>query len=304
DLPWKWSLAEGFQELPLLSGSTHGSATCVTDAGLIAGRSGLTSAVLWNDTGVNEFLSWKTQTREPVAINESGTIVLHNFFGSEPQSFVWIDGEVIPLPGIYAPTGSLSNRRAYDINESGVIVGEARSEPPDGVPHATRWINQESEDLHPRNTAVSSARSVNDHGRIVGYLKFGVGNEDAFIWDKGEVGILNELIDPTLGWELFFATAINNAGDIVGWGHLKGEATGFLLIPVPPCPADCAPFYTDGTWGNDVVNIDDLLAVVNSFGESDSPCDVTPANPDGTFGNNEVNIDDLLSVINAFGPCP
>ncbi|MEM7229636.1 MAG: hypothetical protein AAF432_12565 [Planctomycetota bacterium] len=71
-----------------------------------------------------------------------------------------------------------------------------------------------------------------------------------------------------------------------------------------PCPTDCSPDNGDGTFGNDVTNIDDLLEVINSFGAAGGPCDSAPDNGDGTFGNNIVNIDDLLNVINNFGPCP
>jgi spore coat protein A len=66
----------------------------------------------------------------------------------------------------------------------------------------------------------------------------------------------------------------------------------------PPCPADIAPA------GNvdDVVNIDDLLAVINAWGAAGQPgtvlADVAPPG-----GNGIVNIDDLLAVINAWGAC-
>jgi len=72
----------------------------------------------------------------------------------------------------------------------------------------------------------------------------------------------------------------------------------------PPCPWDCVPDNGDGTFGNGVVNIDDLLAVINGFGGAGGPCDNTPDNGDGTFGNGVINIDDLLGVINNFGGCP
>ncbi|MEM7229404.1 MAG: M12 family metallo-peptidase [Planctomycetota bacterium] len=74
--------------------------------------------------------------------------------------------------------------------------------------------------------------------------------------------------------------------------------------PAPPCPTDSAPDNGDGTFGNGVVNIDDLLDVINRFGEAGGPADSAPDNGDGTFGNGIVNIDDLLNVINSFGDCP
>ncbi|MCA9295113.1 MAG: hypothetical protein KC983_01325, partial [Phycisphaerales bacterium] len=58
------------------------------------------------------------------------------------------------------------------------------------------------------------------------------------------------------------------------------------------CPTDCAPDNGDGTFGNGIVNIDDLLSVINDFGANGGPCDNTPDNGDGTFGNGIVNIDD------------
>jgi hypothetical protein len=58
-----------------------------------------------------------------------------------------------------------------------------------------------------------------------------------------------------------------------------------------PCGSDNSP-----TGGNNVVDINDLLAVINSWGSIGGPADV---NSSGT-----VDIDDLLTVINSWGPCP
>jgi len=65
------------------------------------------------------------------------------------------------------------------------------------------------------------------------------------------------------------------------------------------CPEDCAP-----AGGNGMVNLDDLLAVIHSLGQSGGACDIAPLFGNGRYGNGDVNIDDLLAVINAFGPCP
>jgi hypothetical protein len=66
------------------------------------------------------------------------------------------------------------------------------------------------------------------------------------------------------------------------------------------CPWDCAP----APFGNGVVTIDDLVAVINSFGEPGGPCDNSPDNGDGTYGNGNITIDDLVGVLNHVGPCP
>jgi hypothetical protein len=61
--------------------------------------------------------------------------------------------------------------------------------------------------------------------------------------------------------------------------------------PVVVCIEDIAP-----KGGNDVVDVDDLLLVINSWGAcAGCPADIT--------GNDVVDVDDLLAVINAWGAC-
>ncbi len=84
------------------------------------------------------------------------------------------------------------------------------------------------------------------------------------------------LLDPTLDW--------NRNGVLAG---------------CEVCPADCVPLLADGSFGNGVVSIDDLVAVLNGFGGAGGSCDTAPPG-----GNGTINIDDLVAVLNAFGPCP
>jgi hypothetical protein len=67
--------------------------------------------------------------------------------------------------------------------------------------------------------------------------------------------------------------------------------------PVPvPCP---------GNLNCDLaIDVDDLLILINSWGECGTPptlCAADIAPPDG---NGLVDVDDLLTVINRWGPCP
>jgi hypothetical protein len=65
------------------------------------------------------------------------------------------------------------------------------------------------------------------------------------------------------------------------------------------CPADIAPAICRD---NDV-NVDDLLAVINSWGPcadiNNCPADIAPPNR----GDDAVNVDDLLMIINNWGTC-
>jgi uncharacterized protein YjiK len=71
--------------------------------------------------------------------------------------------------------------------------------------------------------------------------------------------------------------------------YVVGETPAlYVLTPIPAlCPADVT--------GNQVIDIDDLLTVINAWGSTGGPADVT--------GNGVVDIDDLLAVINAWGAC-
>ncbi|MEM7230096.1 MAG: hypothetical protein AAF432_14915, partial [Planctomycetota bacterium] len=69
------------------------------------------------------------------------------------------------------------------------------------------------------------------------------------------------------------------------------------------CPADCSPVQPDGTLGNGVVNIGDIVTVLDAMTTQNPDCDVAPILENGIFGNGVVNLDDLLVVINSFGPC-
>ena len=66
----------------------------------------------------------------------------------------------------------------------------------------------------------------------------------------------------------------------------------------PACTADIDPA------GNvdDVVDVNDLLAVINTWGACPAPCPPTCAAD--IDGDCQVSINDLLAVINAWGPCP
>jgi hydroxyacylglutathione hydrolase len=67
-----------------------------------------------------------------------------------------------------------------------------------------------------------------------------------------------------------------------------------VIIGQSASASACAP--ADIT-ANDVVDVDDLLAVINQWGAKESSADIAPAG-----GNGIVDVDDLLAVINNWGP--
>jgi hypothetical protein len=73
-----------------------------------------------------------------------------------------------------------------------------------------------------------------------------------------------------------------------------GLVNYLALGPDPACVGDVAP-----TGGDDTVDVDDLLAVINAWGKCDNPSNC----PADVNGDDIVDVDDLLAVINAWGEC-
>jgi probable HAF family extracellular repeat protein len=84
----------------------------------------------------------------------------------------------------------------------------------------------------------SSGNGINSSGQVVGdffrvTIPPSATPEHAFLYSNA-VGMvdLNSLIDPQSGWELTSAQAINDAGQITGYGQIGGQQHAFLLTPV------------------------------------------------------------------------
>jgi len=80
--------------------------------------------------------------------------------------------------------------------------------------------------------------AVDPYGDVVGWAEDATDHNNAFVYSAGLGGMrmLNELIDPALGWHLVQANAVNAHGMIVGWGYHNGAPRGFKLA-LPVCVA-------------------------------------------------------------------
>jgi uncharacterized protein (TIGR03437 family) len=149
---------------------------------------------------------------------------------------------------------------ATSVNDSGVAAGVAFNinfavlQDLTATAHAVVFSNGSVTDLGAYGSDRSSmALGINNSGWVVGFssrqrpdftlqlapIVYAPGsNYRAFVDVSGKMYDLNTLLVNGTGWQLSYATAINNAGQIVGTGLFQDGSgntfqRGFLLTPVP-----------------------------------------------------------------------
>ncbi len=143
-----------------------------------------------------------------------------------PTPVLWIDGSPIQLGTLGGQGG-----QARAINSRRQVVGWARDAADE--PHAFLFeLGPGGEvltrtDLGTLDAKASHARDINCKGVVVG-----TSGSHAFVYRDGQMIDLNSRIDPASGWTLVDATGINDAGQIVGYGHREGQPlAAFVLTP-------------------------------------------------------------------------
>jgi probable HAF family extracellular repeat protein len=161
------------------------------------------------------------------------------------HAFLWENGLIIDL-GTFEEIDNFSI--AHAINEVGQIVGEADFK-------IALWENGELSILGRFGGYFANASDINDFGQVVGRsdISYETNEGHAFLWDRTSgLQDLNNLIPANSGWLLEVATAINNKGEIVGYGFINGQENAFLLTPITqsvPEPVSALSLLAFGTYG-------------------------------------------------------
>lgn len=226
-------------------GGEPSQANDVNDNGLVVGWLDETGFVrrAWTWSGSTGFAFLPPLGNGPGeahAVNEAGQVVgVSELYDAGMRAVRWSGGQVLDL-------GTLGgvNSSASGINNLGQVVGQ--SETARMTTHAFLWLPAPAygrpAGMHDlgvlRGFARSEACEINDRGRVVGRLVGRAGDEGreierAFVWDAGfGMRDLNDMIVTDEDWVLLAATAINNAGRIVGYGLHAGVLRAFELTPV------------------------------------------------------------------------
>lgn len=231
----------------------HSNILGMNDCDSAAGFVGINNEYLgasFNVSGVNDYtiLGGIQQCQHAFArsINNNNQIVGIGYNGgyveeSQDNYAILFDptgnGNNLHLGGVYGTYGS-----AWDINDSGIIVGESHVLEEDPLMRATIFgVNPEDTiDLGTTIDGIehghSAAMAINCSNQIVGAIGDGGSARFATLFDSTGQGNnidLNTLIDTESGWQLLTAYDINDDGWIIGHGEFEGIVQGYLLKPVP-----------------------------------------------------------------------
>lgn len=162
----------------------------------------------------------------PGLINDNGQIAGTIDNGDHTSSpFIYNDGLITVI------TTSTYYTQATAINSSGHVGGYFVSNL--GNNHPFLYSDGVLTDLYPNTGLVSWAvLGINDMSQLVGNEWWSVSTAVLY-YSNGGYNFLNDLIAPTSGWDLKQASAINNAGQIVGYGtNAAGQTHAFLLTSI------------------------------------------------------------------------
>jgi probable HAF family extracellular repeat protein len=253
---FRWDQTNGMVGLTRLAGDNdRGVAHGINNSGVIVGISSNGTAsrpTMWTngvakDLGSIDGRTDTTGRAWAIANNGTAVGVTRTGEGTTSQATMWAGNTIVHL-GSFATTAF---SEAFAVNSSNIAVGVGvNGSTPSGtsVRRAVRWELAGGipimVELGSLGRTFSEAKDINEGGQIVGFASNISGAAQlAWLWDDGQMLDLNGLIDPESGWTLLSAEAINDRGDIVGYGMIDGVTHAFLLtaVPAPGAMAVFAP---------------------------------------------------------------
>jgi uncharacterized membrane protein len=182
-----------------------------------------------------------------VAINDKGdgwADVVGNSFQdldiTGPHGVVWSvkwnDQGTLVVDGPAEVLSVAEYSKANGVNDAGAVCGALS--PPGGAQQAVVWSGGPPLTLNlARYFFFADAYDVNNNGMIVGYAyyhKMYASGERAVMWPSatGAMVDLNQFLDDDSPFGILcVANAVNDAGEIVGYGWDGSNYTGFLAVP-------------------------------------------------------------------------
>jgi len=208
----------------------------VNDRGSLVGTVDGQGAALWTKTksGYQIKVLPGKKSAVAMAVDERNDAVGYDPTG---HSTLWLaGGSELSLTSL---DGTDSEALSVAAGTKKLLVGGA-SKLPSGVTVATLWTVEPKGKRWtvrsviglgvPTGYKSSEVESVNAAGEAVGYA-WRQNALTAVVWTGGQAYTLDPLLSKRGGWALTRAQAVNDKGQIAGWGTVKGEIRPFLLTP-------------------------------------------------------------------------
>jgi probable HAF family extracellular repeat protein len=164
------------------------------------------------------------------AINDSGQVVGESGIDSSNTTHAFLYSN-----GVMHNLGTLGgdSSGAYAVNDKGDVTGWSAL--PSGKNVAFIYSGGTMRQVGGSLGGDTYAYGINDRQQIVGVSHLGSGSlRHAIFIENGQMYDLNNLIPAGSGWVLEEAYAINDSGQIVGYGSVHGQTHAFLLTPPQP----------------------------------------------------------------------
>ena len=186
-------------------------------------------AFIW-DNGKLTYLDTPENGGVALDINESAEItgnLLVDDNGPSEHAVRWVNGKYHDLDPSWSDTS-----KGSAINESGNIAGYAYQK--FGGIRPVLWQGDKAIDLGDFGGGIGEARALNDLDQVVGNATNEQFIQTGFLWEKGNLYKLEDLIPGGSGFvNLEIPFSINNNGQLLCSGFTGNDNHWLLLNPVP-----------------------------------------------------------------------